>query len=630
MDSYYLYQRQYRETGGAWKNTSIYSVDGWQTQPKVVAKIDPSECDEWNPDEGCKVKLTLSDGYEVCIPCDGSRTVTRADLGEYANHAIIAEFGCCIDTIDGVFQGDTKIQKAIIPDCITAITEASFYGTPIQGIVFPGSMNYIGNQANKLAKLEWARFVSPEPPTLAAKCSLGGDCPIYVPPAYVETYRSASIWNEYDERIQPWNGQVETDYPVEIEPTPIPPTPTGTTYVYWIEDSTEFVCSGTDKYHLEYAWTSSTGSEGSYTKTDQSRTGNLWETGSTDCGYVPPYSGPKFTLTLTGGSVVSAECDSTSAITSAETTPYSAQVSSAVIGGCVYTIGDKGLRSCYKMTSVTIPDSVTAIGNEALYYCSGLTSISLPQHLSYIGDYAFHSCEKLTSVTIPDSVHTIGRYAFAYCREMTSIQFPKGITIIRSGTCESCESLSSVVIPSGVTEIQDYAFDYCHNLTSVTLSQNLTAIGVWAFATTNFQAITLPNSLTSIAAHAFRESSIQNLTLPSGVTSIGEFAFNGCLSLTSITIPNSLTSIPKAAFQNCRNLPSVTIPNSVTSIGDYAFRYCSGLTSITVETTVPPNIGSSVFSYTNGCPIHVPAASVDTYKAATNWSSYASRIQAIP
>jgi hypothetical protein len=30
------------------------------------------------------------------------------------------------------------------------------------------------------------------------------------------------------------------------------------------------------------------------------------------------------------------------------------------------------------------------------------------------------------------------------------------------------------------------------------------------------------------------------------------------------------------------------------------------------------------------CIIYVPSASVDTYKAASGWSTYASRIQAIP
>ena len=40
-------------------------------------------------------------------------------------------------------------------------------------------------------------------------------------------------------------------------------------------------------------------------------------------------------------------------------------------------------------------------------------------------------------------------------------------------------------------------------------------------------------------------------------------------------------------------------------------------------------MGSYVFNDTNDCPIYVPSESVEAYKAATNWSYYASRIQAI-
>jgi len=38
----------------------------------------------------------------------------------------------------------------------------------------------------------------------------------------------------------------------------------------------------------------------------------------------------------------------------------------------------------------------------------------------------------------------------------------------------------------------------------------------------------------------------------------------------------------------------------------------------------------SALENTNNCPIYVPSASVNAYKTATNWSTYASRIQAIP
>ena len=84
-------------------------------------------------------------------------------------------------------------------------------------------------------------------------------------------------------------------------------------------------------------------------------------------------------------------------------------------------------------------------------------------------------------------------------------------------------------------------------------------------------------------------------------------------------------------FYGCNKLTSLVIPSNISSIEDSAFNQCSGLTSITVNRTTPPTLGGTyVFDNTNDCPIYVPAASVNAYKTASNWSEYASRIQAIP
>ena len=144
-------------------------------------------------------------------------------------------------------------------------------------------------------------------------------------------------------------------------------------------------------------------------------------------------------------------------------------------------------------------------------------------------------------------------------------------------------------------------------------------------------SIDIPSGTTSIGTSAFDSCfSLSSVTIPSGVTRIGYCAFYRCVSLTSVTIPDSVTSIDEAAFTSCSSLTSVTIPSSVTSIDNYAFSFCPSLTSVTVEATIPPALGSGAFDGTNNCPIYVPSESVETYKAASEWSTYASRIQAIP
>ena len=120
------------------------------------------------------------------------------------------------------------------------------------------------------------------------------------------------------------------------------------------------------------------------------------------------------------------------------------------------------------------------------------------------------------------------------------------------------------------------------------------------------------------------------MTIPNTVTSIGEQAFGNCESLTSIDIPSSVTTIDRYAFLRCSGFTNIDIPSSVTTIGESAFEYCESLISITVNRTTPPTLGSYAFKDTNNCLIYVPSGSVNAYKSASGWSTYASRIQAKP
>ena len=112
-------------------------------------------------------------------------------------------------------------------------------------------------------------------------------------------------------------------------------------------------------------------------------------------------------------------------------------------------------------------------------------------------------------------------------------------------------------------------------------------------------------------------------------TTIKNNTFSGAGSIDSVIIPNTVTTIENQAFCECLGLSTVLIPKSVTTIGDYNFAYCQ-LESVTIEAINPPILGSYAFSGNgNNFYIYVPAASVNAYKTATNWSTYASRIQAI-
>lgn len=95
---------------------------------------------------------------------------------------------------------------------------------------------------------------------------------------------------------------------------------------------------------------------------------------------------------------------------------------------------------------------------------------------------------------------------------------------------------------------------------------------------------------------------------------------------------NVITNVGAYAFHKCTSLVEVDLPN-VSTIADNGFNNCSALVTLIVRSTAVCALKTNVFLSTpiaNGTGyIYVPRALVDSYKAATNWSVYASQIRAI-
>lgn len=121
-------------------------------------------------------------------------------------------------------------------------------------------------------------------------------------------------------------------------------------------------------------------------------------------------------------------------------------------------------------------------------------------------------------------------------------------------------------------------------------------------------------------------SGLTNVIIGTSVTSIRASAFYNCSELTSVTLPDSVTSIGIGAFSGCSGLTSATIGNSVTSIDIGVFSGCSGLKTVKISAIKPPTIDSSLFSETSIEKIIVPKSSIDAYKSADRWSTYADKI----
>ena len=304
----------------------------------------------------------------------------------------------------------------------------------------------------------------------------------------------------------------------------------------------------------------------------------------------------------------------------------------------VTSIGTDAFYGCYGLASITVPDGVTSIGSNAFRESYGLASITIPDGVTSIGNAAFYSCWALQSITIPDGVTSIGSSAFYNCGALRSITIPDGVTSIGSNVFTACRSLTSITIPDEVTSIGSDAFRECGALQFITIPDGVTSIGSNAFSSCRCLAsITIPDGVTSIENAAFSYCcALTSITIPDGVTSIENAAFSSCYALTSITIPDEVTSIGSNAFSSCLGLASITIPDGVTSIGNAAFRDCYGMAEYHLLPTTPPTLGSTdpFRNIQSDCVIYVPYSAdhsiLTAYQTATNWSTYASKMQEEP
>lgn len=195
-----------------------------------------------------------------------------------------------------------------------------------------------------------------------------------------------------------------------------------------------------------------------------------------------------------------------------------------------------------------------------------------------------------------DRVKKIGECAFYYYDTLDKVYFPL-VEKIESQAFYYCSALDAVDFPK-VTSIGEHVFNNCKSMTAA-----------------NFPL----------------------------ATTVGTYAFRYCERLTSVNLPK-ITKINEGVFESCKALATIEFP-LVSSIGKYAFSYCHSLTSLvlrysggvcTLSNTNAFNrchhiLGTTDSTYNpNGLKdgyIYVPDTLVDSYKAATNWSTYASQIK---
>lgn len=258
----------------------------------------------------------------------------------------------------------------------------------------------------------------------------------------------------------------------------------------------------------------------------------------------------------------------------------------------------------YGLRNLTMAN-VTCASQYCCYYCTNLVNVAMPK-ITSVNTYAFANCTNLKIIDI-SNVTTIGTYAFRGCTNLQNLNFDK-VTSIGANAFTDCDGLTEVDLPNATSLTGTYTFALCNNIISTNITKATTLAGEFFNGCANLTTVNMPN-----------------------VTCIGTYCFTYCTNLKNINCPN-LTNINNYAFRNCTNLTDLTC--AAVNIWNYSFTN-SGITNLTLTnaTTVCNLRYTTAFSNTpiaSGTGnIYVPSSLVASYKAASNWSTYASQIFAI-
>ena len=330
-----------------------------------------------------------------------------------------------------------------------------------------------------------------------------------------------------------------------------------------------------------------------------------------------------------------------------------------------YTFGDRNI-----LEEIILPETMTEIYDNALYKYTALTNVTLPSSLTTIKANAFNGCTALTNITLPQSLITIGKNAFSNCTslEIGDLSLPN-LEILGSGafngvkiskisnlgkiTAVNPENSSSanlgdksvlreITLPNTIKTIGNGTFSGYTALETITIESGASGINVGAGTFSGLPSSTTfnvdPDAFVSLVSNAFNGTSIWNEVTFTNVTRLDHQVFRGStiskIKLPSVETMAAITNYD-GIFSYCPNLILVDIGENCTSIGADSFGRYIGTQgnniTVVVRATTPPSLAGTLINttwvYATVGELYVPDASVDAYKAATNWSRYADIIK---
>ena len=322
--------------------------------------------------------------------------------------------------------------------------------------------------------------------------------------------------------------------------------------------------------------------------------------------------------------------------------------SSVTYDGTEYTVTQVSREAFWENTalkSVVFPSTVTALEEYTFYKCLSLESVSLPEALNKVPEGLLFGCTSLTEVNFPQSLKSIEDYAFSFTSLKEAI-LPDSITIVGENAFYNVSSLETLHLPASLVTVSGYAFATSSPVIRVdsnVLPDELEEIGTLAFfgiADWNgTQSIVLPKSIRSIDEGAFALCNLDSITLGEDneyfciednmlldkkkTRLLVMFNDNSAIKV----VPEGVTFIDPGCGALNTSIEQLVLPSTLDFISFYSFIECDSLKDITVMALTPPYCDEIAGYYPfNSCfttaTLHVPAGSIDAYRAADTWKEF--------
>lgn len=570
-----------------------------------------------------------------------------------------------ITKTDTTFGSCSQLEEVIFPEGFLELGRGTFVEcTSLKNPVLPETLSIISAVSTfyGCTGLESITFLSQYPPTVIEAEYTNdmfdntNDCPIYVPADSVDYYKQANGWSKYASRIQAIpvpskmiitndnGGTIETisvpeDHICNVEEMSYPTTIMDCDFyelpasLYPENIRTITICENITQIDLGLMGCTGLESITIEATTPPVLGGGFNDVETNDCPIYVPAESLQDYLDDPNWSIYSSRLQAIPEPQPVDPYPEleSVQIFKIKENLNDVTSGKYIIQGSGHILNASLIETTTGTGNGINNYSSGNT-ISFSGYRMGDGICQVNANTLNAAMDYDATNHTLSwtntnnnTTYYLSQRTTTSSNFKYSGTTTAPTTTITVAQVNS---NRNLTFKQNYALGYGSPAISWYYASNSSAFtGIYLYKLETVSAA-------PVATFTLSDTSEVKVYDYSGNNANLTFDFNNTMPYNSTVvealIKRNVEEIGHDAFYNFQYLETVTIPDSVDTIGDNAFENCSSLTSLTVKATYPPTLGSGVFTNTNAnLVIYVPAESVNDYKAASGWSDYASKIQAI-